>query len=324
MDSLSILTSDIKLAFTHNDSVVSIFLDITSAYDNVKLPLLKKKMLELSIPDRLTHFIFNLLTARSVAVRHNGITSDYHNVWKGLPQGSVLSPILYNIYTYDLDQTVNSFCQCLQYADDIALYYRCKNTAEASAPLNSALFYLNNWLIEHGLSLSAPKSKAIVFTRKRDTPTCNLHIEDQPIQFVESVKFLGLYLDTKMSGSVHLDYISKKCEKNINVLRCLSGVWWGAHPYSQKNLYNSIIRSHLDYATFLLEPCSKLSLNKINKIQNKSLRIVIGAMKSSSIPSLQIECADPPLNLRRQHLSDRFYFKAAQNTNHRLHSILHP
>ncbi|KAH9632723.1 hypothetical protein HF086_013095 [Spodoptera exigua] len=104
--------------------------------------------------------------------------------------------------------------------------------------------------------------------------------------------------------------------------RCLSGVWWGAHPFSLKLLYNAIIRSILDYGTQFLEPCNVTGLRKLDAIQAKALRIVTGAMKSSPINALQVECADPPLRLRRQFLSDKFLFRALQLANHPLYSKL--
>lgn len=121
-----------------------------------------------------------------------------------------------------------------------------------------------------------------------------------------------------MSGNSHYEYVSQKCERNINILRTLSGVWWGSHPYSQKLLYNAIIRSHFDYGSFLLNSCNKYGQDKISRIQSKCLRIIIGAMKSSPINALQVECGDPPLLLRNQFLSDRFLFKIIQNSKHPL------
>jgi hypothetical protein len=121
-----------------------------------------------------------------------------------------------------------------------------------------------------------------------------------------------------MSGVSHLNYIIGKCEKGVNVLRALSGVWWGAHPYCQKLLYNAIIRSQIDYGSFLLEPCNKGALNKLDLIQAKCLRIILGAMKSSPKNAMQVECVEPPLSLRRQYLADRFVTRASACSKHLL------
>lgn len=318
MDSLSILTTDIRISLLKKEYLVGVFLDIASAYDNVLLPVLRNKLAFIGIPEKLVRFIFNLLTERSVTIKTQYSLLPPRTVWKGLPQGSVLSPLLYSLYTSDLELSVQSFCQILQYADDIALYISDKYLATASNRLSSALGYLSDWLLRHGLSLSAAKSSVVVFSGKRIVPPVFVSVHNEVIPQDNKVKFLGVWLDNKLSGLVHFDFVSQKCEKNINILRSLSGVWWGAHPYSQKMLYNAIVRSHIDYGSFLLDPCSKSGHKIIDRIQSKCLRIILGAMKSSPINAMQVECVDPPLGHRRQFLSNRFFFKLVQNSAHPL------
>lgn len=318
MDSLSLLTIDIYTAFMEKKSLVGVFLDIASAYDNVMLPVLRNKLIQLNIPEKLSRFTCNLLMERSVIIKSSNGLLPPKTVWKGLPQGSVLSPLLYSIYTYDIENTVNSFCEVLQYADDLALYVKDKSIETTKQKLNSALHYLDDWLQNHGLSLSTSKSSTVVFTRKRSIPSVELFVNQDIIPQSNSVKFLGIILDSRMTGTFHLNSTAEKCEKNVNIIRSLSGVWWGSHPYTQKLLYNALIRSHFDYGSFLLNLFNKAGLEKINKTQSKCLRIILGAMKSSPINAMQVECNDPPLNLRRQFLSDRFFFKLIQNSDHPL------
>lgn len=318
VDSLSTFATEIRLAFSKNQSLLGVFLDISSAYDNVRLPVLRQKMHQLSVPVRLTNFILNLLSSRTISVRTNGSNLPSRNVWKGLPQGSVLSPLLYNLYTYNLESSVNCFCSILQYADDIALFYASDSVNEATNRLNTALEYLSDWLMSNGLSLSTPKCLSVLFSRRRLIPNYSIFINGESIPQASKVKFLGVIWDSKMSGIAHLSYIADKCERNINILRSLSGVWWGSHPFCQKLLYNAIIRSHFDYGSFLLEPCNKQAMTALDKIQSKCLRIIIGAMKSSPINAMQIECLEPPLHLRRQFLSDRFLYNIAFLSSHPL------
>ncbi|XP_052745706.1 RNA-directed DNA polymerase from mobile element jockey isoform X4 [Bicyclus anynana] len=321
-DSLSILTTDIRTAFGRGEYLVGIFLDIASAYDNVILPSLRQKLLQLSVPPRMTHFICNLLSGRSVVLKHQSTFLPPRLVWKGLPQGSVLSPLLYSLYTHDLELSVNNFCNILQYADDIVLYHSSSSVDELHLRLNSALYYLSQWLSDHGLSLAVDKCQAVVFTRKRSIPTFNFSLEEQPINLIDKAKFLGIILDRKLNGFAHSQYISRKCEKGINVLRAVAGVWWGAHAYSLKLLYNALVRSHIDYCSFILDPLNKTTSELLNRIQYRSLRIVLGAMKSSPTNALQVECVDPPLHLRRQYLCDRFISKTLQLSSHPLWSKL--
>lgn len=316
MDGLGIFTTDIRLAFSRNESVVAAFVDVSAAYDNVLLPILTKKMLNLKIPAKIVHFISNLLVSRQINLRLKGSQTSTRTLWKGLPQGSVLSPLLFNIYTCDLERSVNSTCRILQYADDLLIYVINKSIPLACSVINEALQSLGIWLTAHGLELSAAKSNVVIFSRKRIIPTIVITYDNEIIPILKEVKFLGVILDSGLTGIPHLKYVTQKCEKNINILRTLSGVWWGAHPFSQKLLYNALIRSQMDYGSFILEPCNKTAIRTLDLIQSKSLRIITGAMKSSPINSLQVECCEPPLHLRRQYLCDRYLSKAAQLSSH--------
>lgn len=321
-DNLSILTTDIRLAFTSNKSVVAAFLDINSAYDNVLLSVLRSKLEALNVPIILLNFIMNILYERHLTLPLSNESEVRRTVWRGLPQGSVLSPLLYNIYTYDLDSALGNNVKLLQYADDLLLYSTSSCIDFASSNISSALVSLKSWMDANGLDLSATKSTIVIFTRKRSPLTTNIYYNNTMIPLASQFKFLGIVLDSKLTGKAHCDYVVNKCERLLNLLRCLAGVWWGAHPQSLKLVYNALIRSVLDYGTFLLEPGNVAALKKLDNIQKKALRIITGAMKSSPINALQIESCEPPLHLRRQFLADRFLFRSLQFANHPLFHLL--
>lgn len=319
LDSLSIFTTDIRLSFSKNESLVAAFLDINAAYDNVNISILKNKMLALNVPNLLINFIVNMLYERYIKYSLDSSENEIkRTVWKGLPQGSVLSPILYNIYTYDLDISVENYANVLQYADDLLLYVAGPSLHNISQLLTLALNALKGWLDTNGLDLSPSKSSVVIFSRKRNLPPININYNSVPLEIKENAKFLGVILDSKLTGVPHYEYISLRCERNLNILRCLTGVWWGAHPFTMRLLYNALIRSVLDYGTFLLHPGNTSAVKKLDSVQSKALRLVTGAMKSSPINCLQVECCDPPLYLRRQFLCDKFFFRTLQLSSHPL------
>lgn len=315
MDSLGIFTTDIRLAFSNNESVVATFLDISSAYDNVLISVLREKMRCLNVPPMLLNFIINMLSERHINLFIDDVKLS-RTVWKGLPQGSVLSPLLYNIYTYDLETSLKASANVLQYADDLLIYKSGKSIENSCQALTSSLSFLKSWLNRNGLDLSVSKSRVVLFSRKRRPPPIQVKFNNVLIPSSKDVKFLGVVLDSKLTGVSHCEYVTVRCERNLNILRCLSGVWWGAHPYSLKLIYNAIIRSLMDYGTFLLEPGNVAAFKKLDNIQAKAMRIILGAMKSSPINCMRAECAEPPLNLRRQFLSDKFLFRCVQFSNH--------
>lgn len=317
-DSHAIFATDIFLSFSKSESVVGAFLDIQSAYDNVNLIKLKEKMSDLKLPLKFIDFIFNLYTGRTISLHIPGFEDKIRKVWKGIPQGSVLSPLLYDIYTFDLHLNVDPSCSILQYADDVLVYSANRDIKIAAETLNDSLNKLSSWLSAQNLSLSKSKSLIVVFTRKRKVPTVNISVDGERIPVVKEAKFLGRIFDSSMNGNAHINDIVRKCEKNINIMRAVSGVWWGSHPGVLRLMYNALVRSILDFGsiTFCLE--NKQPLHKLDLLQHKSLRIVIGAMNSTPINALQIECSEPPLSLRRQYLSDRFIFKIQQYHGHPL------
>ncbi|XP_022828405.1 uncharacterized protein LOC111357833 [Spodoptera litura] len=321
-DSVGTLTSAIRLALSRDESLVAVFLDVSSAYDSVLLPLLRQKLQELRIPSRICQIIGCILSNRTLQLRTPEDDPTQRTAWRGLPQGSVLSPILYNIYTHDLPSCLNYDCRILQYADDIALMVTSSSITDATTSMNVSLASLHQWLLSHGLSLSAPKSSAVIFSRRRRLPDIRIEIDGQPIPVMRKARFLGVILDSRMSGVDHVDAVVKRCERSVCVLRALAGVWWGAHPYTLKLIYNALVRSVMDYCCFLIAPCNKEAFKKLDSIQAKCLRIIIGAMKSSPINALQVECAEPPLDLRRQYLADRFVSKVLTRSSHPLLPIL--
>lgn len=321
-DSIAIFVTDIRLAFSCNQSVAAAFLDITAAYDNVVLSILYKKLVSLNVPSMLCSFIMNILSERCIHLKLEDTNVLSRFIWRGLPQGSVLSPILYNIYSSDLETSLDSNTQVLQYADDLLIYNTHKSIPSACSNLSSSLTLLKTWLDRNGLEVSPPKSSVVIFSRRRYPPIEPVYYNDIPIPVKPFAKFLGVVLDYNLSGKPHVDHVIKKCERNLNILRCLSGVWWGAHPFSLKLLYNAIIRSVIDYATFIIEPGNLDAFKRLDIIQSKALRIVCGAMRSSPVNCLQVECVDPPLHLRRQFLSDKFLFRVFQFMDHPLHNKL--
>lgn len=320
-DSLGIFTTDVRLAFSYNESLLAAFVDINAAYDNVVVSILKEKLIRLQVPTMLVNFIINMLSERVInVVSEDSIKSRV--VWSGLPQGSVLSPLLFNIYTFDLEASFNNSVNILQFADDLVLYIAGKDIELLCSSLTSSLRTLKVWLDVNGLNLSVPKSTVVLFSRMRCPPPISVYFDGLNIPVKKEVKFLGIILDCKLSGLPHCYYISAKCERVLNILRCLTGVWWGSHPFNLKLLYNALVRSILDYGTFFLGPSSVVGLHKLDAIQFKALRIITGAMRSSPTNALQVECGEPPLNLRRQYLCDRFIFRTLQICNHPLYTKL--
>lgn len=262
----------------------------------------------------MTNLIHNILSERSIVIE----TTDsriVRKIYKGLPQGSVLSPILFNLYCAQIHSVVTKDCKILQYADDIVIYSFSRDIETAKENLITNLQNLNGKLNSLNLHLAPSKCQTVIFTKKRKLPNIVVTIDNMTVSCVKSVRFLGMILDSKLSWKRHIDTVVSSCEKIFNILRAVSRVWWGSHPTTMKLMYNALIRSHLDYGSFILDPLPKYLQKRLDVVQSKSLRLVLGAMGSSPVNVLQVESVDPPLILRREFLSDSFLLRRFSTPN---------
>ncbi len=122
------------------------------------------------------------------------------------------------------------------------------------------------------------------------------------LERVGSIKFLGVTLDARLTFAEHIKKMEDKCKKVINVMRCLTGREWGASCSSLKSIYVAVIRSVLDYGSIVVGSAAKSLLMRLEVIQNQALRICCGAFKTSSVPAIQLEMGELPLELRRIQL----------------------
>lgn len=164
----------------------------------------------------------------------------------------------------------------------------------------------------------------IFFARKKIGAEVQLYLYEKVIKRVESFKFLGVWFDARLTWRVHIDSVVSKCKKVINVMRCLAGTEWGADRAALRTLYIGLIRSVLDYGYVAYGSASKSVLAKLDKIQAEALRICSGAFKTTSVPALQVEMGEMPLELRRQQIMMTYWANLQGHTNHPTSKAIEP
>lgn len=168
--------------------------------------------------------------------------------YKGVPQGSILSPLLFNIYIAKCQKLVANKCEILQFADDIVIYFRSSKIEHTLKTLDSSTNKFASHLESRGLTISPSKSALVVFSRGRSNPLSHsINLQGTKINSTTSHKFLGLILDHKLLGNLHINFLVRKCDKLLNILKSLRDVWWGASPRLLLNIYKSLIRGFLEY-----------------------------------------------------------------------------
>lgn len=314
-DSFVSLISDLKYNKNYA-STVAVFLDVQGAFDNVQPGILVKILSGLGIPGLLCKWIYNFLSERILYVKYNNFLYGPRTASKGTMQGATLSPLLYNLYTSEICKyVINDNVNILQFADDIVVYSIHKNLDMAIISVNSALCQLHSYY-EDKLNLKINPNKSNVMIFSKDVPNFQVTYNNDPISIVDSHKFLGVIIDKNLTFESHIKHIMKNSLNGLNILRCLAGVSWGADPKVLSMLYKSIVRSHFDYSCLAYLDSSHV--NKLNLVQNKALRVILGAMCSTPIRAMEVEAAILPLCLRRLYLAKRFCVKVIASDNRNL------
>ena len=230
IDHLVRLETDIRQGFKNKQHTVVIFLDIKKAYDMVYKPALIQKIHKLGFRGHMAYYLCNFLSGtRRVRVRLRSIYSAFHDLQNGLPQGSCLSPILFNIFIDDLFDDLPLQIRYSLFADDAALWCTNADCDISVSRLQTGLSRLENWSRMNGLSFSAEKSASMVFSRHTSTkPSVHLHIYNTHIPYVHYFKFLGIVFDRNLSMARHVKYIQAKCSSRLNLFRCLTSSECGA------------------------------------------------------------------------------------------------
>lgn len=323
-NNIAYLTTFIFKAFLLSESAVAVFLDIKSAYDNVNIYTLYKKLENIKVPVEINNLIHQFLRTRLLYSRANdGTLLGPTLATSGLPQGSPLSTILFNIYTSDIFNLDLGNVSLIGYADDLALVTKgtCLNTMVSQ--ITNALEILDSALKDIDLTLAPHKCEAVWFTkgRRRTTPPSIL-INNQLINFQPHVKYLGILLHQQLKWDKHVDQILVKARKGLNVLKALCRIWWGADPNTLLTIFHALVGSFLDFGTMFVRPTSQKNLDKIDSVFYEGLRVCLGCMKSTPKLAILSEASTIDPEHRRKILSAKHISKIICIRNHPTVSII--
>jgi ribonuclease HI/exonuclease III len=309
-DNIIHLITDIQLAWSSNNSVIAACYDIQGAFDNVNIPLLMQKCEKLGIPNSIIKILKNILTERITQIKYGKETSQERIAFLGLPQGSVLSPILFVIYTIDLFGLFPRNIIIIMYADDLLIYIICRDLVTGMKIMESTNEILINWLTNSHLQLCSAKSSFLIFSKlKSKNLIKHMKFGTENIARVQHTTVLGIVIDENLTWTRHIEKLHNACHKALNIIKATCKVRWGADPSTALLLYKSLIRSKIEYCSFIFANASDTTWKKIEGIQNTAMRLITGAFKSSPIAALQIEASLPPLIIRSQFSADKYLIK---------------
>ena len=324
MDHIVRLETEVRKGFKFKKHTTAVFLDITRAYDMVYCPALLFKLHKLGIRGHLARYLVNFLSgSRPFQLRFRSIFSTTCSLENGLPQGSCLSPMLFNVMINDLFDMIQTGISYSLFADDCAIWCTDKDSAHSIPRLQHALNQLDAWSMKNGCIFSPTKSAVMVFSKHNtmlDVPA--LSLSGNVIPSVSSFKFLGIVLDSRLSMTKHVQHIKSKCARRMNLFRCIAGTDFGADRQTLLQLYKTLVLPVIEYGSVVYAGGSESTLKKLDTIQNAFLRIATGAMKTTPIPSLLVEAVVTPLSLRRMEQSLRYANKIMYHPDHSTYKSL--
>jgi hypothetical protein len=259
--------------------VLSVFIDLKKAFDTVNHDILLNKLYYYGIRGPCYNLLQSYLQNRTQKVKflsnNQQVISDSNYVTCGVPQGSILGPLLFLLYINDLPSISNKL-EFILFADDTTITISHKSLYNLQEIANHGLKMLHNWLISNKLTINILKTNYIIFSPKNKiipfTPL--IFINNQQINNVTHIKFLGIFIDEKLSWHHHISHLTNKLARNIAILYKLQN---NVTHEIMTMMYYSFIYSHLTYGITLWGNTYKTKLDPLLLLQKRAIRVISGS-----------------------------------------------
>ena len=250
-------------------------IDLSKAFDCLPHPLLLAKLRAYGMSKDACNLVMSYLSNRRQLVKIGDCRSSWLNVSKGVPQGSIMGPLLFNIFINDMFFTMSNI---YNYADDNTLSEVGSDITEVTDRLQSSTIDLLKWFRANGMQANPNKFQLMFLGNKQIDDNISVKIEDCDITASKSVKLLGVVVDDKLKFDDHISLICKKAAFQLNSLRRLTNV---LGIKTKAVLFNSFIASNFNYCPLVWFHCNNKCILKMEKIQERGLRIIFNDYAST-------------------------------------------
>ena len=318
------LTTQIKKQFARRKSVLATFFDVKKAYDSVWHARLLYKLKLIGFSGNFYNYVKTFLQGRSIQARVNNSYSNLKHLQMGIPQGSVIAPILFNILLHDLPKCLTKNVVLVQYADDICIWMNVsmrKNTPKRSLNYIRKLYQtdldnLNRYMSLNGLTLSKEKTNMVLFNNGDDPSILPaFKLDGECIEYTHLVKFLGVFLTSKLTWNYHIEHILNKARKSLNFIKMINGQHWGRDVLALKHLSTALVRSKLCYAQEAFFSAPKYLLSKIQSVDCKAYKVALGVPCHTSTLGTYKEIGILPLEEQRELAVSKYFLKCSTLDN---------
>ena len=250
---------------------INFYIDLAKAFDSLNHDILLDKLSYYGVHGTAKTLLKSYLSDRKQYVKIDEVKSSIQSIKTGVPQGSIVGPLLFNIFINDIIKSSRKF-NFILYADDTTLNSAVENfgntTDEIQSSIISELQIICKWLDLNKLCLNVNKSKFMLFhMQQRVTPLWHFELNGSPIEYIQEFNFLGLTLDSSLSFKVHLTKIGNKISRVIGFLHKLQHI---SPSYLLRMIYNSLILSHMNYSLLVWGA----NCHSIELLQKMTVRVI--------------------------------------------------
>ena len=268
-----------------------LLVDLASAFDKVWHNGLLFKLHQYKIPNYLGFWIKNYLSNRKARIKIGQIYSELFDILAGVPQGSILGPILFIIFFNDIHRIISERTTLGTYADDLTSWVINKHLKIIQNELQLQLNSIHEWSFKWHMQVSVKKTNYIVIHRGNNNQKLELTYNNELINSEPNPKFLGVTLDKNLHLNKHADNLIHRAQKRINMIRKIRGQNWGIDNRLTMITYKVLIRSIFDYAPMAQLAMAKIHIDKFEVIQRKIIRMVTNWPQETSAIEIYKEIA---------------------------------
>ena len=289
--------------------------DFSRAYDVIDHKMLRLELLRLGVPRCMTSWIWAFLRDRRAAVEVNGTRGRERPFRAGLPQGSVLAPTLYTLWSADLITALRDVpsTDIFMYADDTATLSSGPSIEVAARRAQQAADVISTWAARWKMRVSGEKTQAIVLSQwARDATGLNIKVSGADVKAGSTLRLLGVTFDRMLNFGPHCTELRRKVRPRIAQMRRMTGRSWGLGERQLRMVANGYVRGALEYAAGAWLPAAAEShLDLVDRELRAAARVVTGCPISTPVHALMAEAGMPTAHTRRAALSARMLGLAA-------------
>ncbi len=256
-----------------NEYMIGLFIDLSRAFDTISHKILINKLYKYGIRGIALEWIKDYLLNRKQYVVYHNAKSNMSSVEIGVPQGSILGPLLFLLYVNELPN-ISSTLSCIQFADDTSIFIRGRSLPEIASTLNHEMEKITDWLKDNMLTINVSKTNYMIMTaqgKRIDDQECNITVGGSILNRVSQTTFLGFVLDDKLTWKNHINHIYTKISKVIGILYKSKRLLCSK---SLLTLYDGLIKPYFSYGITVWGNTFKTYTNKLDILHKKVVRII--------------------------------------------------